>query len=155
MCLHQSPENAAFAQWLLEVGEGRGLSPKKTISLPRIMIAPGHTVDSLANLIYPDIANQPKPNSFFLDCTILTITNAYVDNINTHLLNMFPGEETTLLVFDTVAGEGRNHGHQYSIEFLNSMAIPGLPLAHLKLKKGCSLMLLCNMDQVNGLCIGT
>ena len=155
MRLRQSPENAAFAQWLLEVGEGRGLSPKKTISLPRTMIAPGHTVDSLANLIYPDIANQPKPDSFFLDRTILTTTNAYVDDINTHLLNMFPGEETTLLGFDTVAGDGRNHGHQYPIEFLNSMAIPGLPLAHLKLKKGCPLMLLRNMDQVNGLCNGT
>ena len=116
------------------------------------MIAPGHTLDSLTNLSYPDIANQPKPNSFFLDHTILTTTIAYVDAINTHLL---PGEETTLLGFDTVAGEGRNHGHQYPIEFLNSMALPGLPLAHLKPKKGCPLMLLRNMDQVNGLCNGT
>ena len=41
------------------------------------------------------------------------------------------------------------------MEYLNSMKIAGLPLAHLKLKKGCPLMLLRNMDQNNGLCNGT
>jgi hypothetical protein len=154
MRLRRSPESAAFAQWLLEVGEGRNLSPEKTISLPRAMITPHHTLDSLIDLIYPNIAEQPKPDSFFLDRTILTTTNDCVDEINTHLLNMFPGEETTLLGFDSVAEDG--HGHNdYPVEYLNSMAVAGLPLAHLKLKKGCPLMLLRNMDQVNGLCNGT
>jgi hypothetical protein len=154
MWLCRSPESAAFAQWLLEVGEGRNLSQEKTISLPRAMITPHHTLDSLINLIYPNIAEQPKPDSFFLDRTILTTTNDCVDEINTHLLNMFPGEETTLLGFDSVAEDG--HGHNdYPVKYLNSMAVAGLPLAHLKLKKGCPLMLLRNMDQVNGRCNGT
>ena len=56
MRLVQSPENTAFAQWLLDVGEGKGLSPEKTISLPRTMITPHNTLQSLTNLIYPDIA---------------------------------------------------------------------------------------------------
>ena len=67
---------------------------------------------------------------------------------------MFPGEETTLLGFDTVAEDGNGH-NDYPVEYLNSMVVAGLPLAHLKLKKGCPLMLLRNMDQVNGLCNGT
>ena len=117
------------------------------------MVTPHNTLDSLIDLIYPDIAVQPKPDSFFLGRTILATTNDSVDEINTHLLNRFPGEETTLLGFDTVA-EGGNQAH-YPIEYLNSMTISGLPLTHLKLKKGCPLMLLRNMDQVNGLCNGT
>ena len=118
------------------------------------MIAPHHTLDSLIDIIYPNIAEQPKPDSFFLDRTILTTTNDCVDKINTHLLNIFPGEETRLLGFDTVAEDGNGH-NDYPVKYLNSMVVAGLPLAHLKLKKGCSLMLLWNMDQVNGLCNGT
>jgi hypothetical protein len=151
--LDQSPESVAFAQWLLQVGKGRELSPEKTISLPRTMITPHNTLESLINLIYPNIAEQPKPDSFFLDRTILTTTNDCVDEINTHLLNRFPGEETTLLGFNKVADGG--NGNHYPLEYLNSMTISGLPLAHLKLKKGCPLMLLHNMDQLNGLCNGT
>jgi hypothetical protein len=153
MRLEQSPESVAFAEWLLEVGEGRGLSPEKTITLPQAMVAPHNTLDCLIDLIYPNIAVQPKPDSFFLDRTILTVLNDSVDEINTQLLNRFPGEEITCLGFDTVAEVG--NAHEYPIEYLNSIAVPGLPLCHLKLKKGCPLMLLRNMDQNNGLCNGT
>jgi PIF1-like helicase len=96
--LEQSPESVAFAQWLLQVGEGRGLSPDKTITLPRTMITPQNTLENLIDLIYPNIAEQPKPDSFFLDRTILTSRNDCVDEINTRLLDRFPGEETTLWV---------------------------------------------------------
>ena len=43
----------------------------------------------------------------------------------------------------------------YPIEFLNSLVLSGLPLAHLKLKQGCPLMLLRNLDPSIGLCNGT
>ena len=153
MCLVRSLENTAFAQWLLDVGEGKGLSPEKTISLPRTMITPHNTLQSLIDVIYPNIAIQPKPDSFFLDRTILTAKNDAVDAINAYLLHLFPGEVVTLLGFDTVIDVA--NAQDYPVEYLNSMKIAGLPLAHLKLKKGCPLMLLRNMDQNNGLCNGT
>ena len=40
----------------------------------------------------------------------------------------------------------------YPVEFLNSLSVSGLPLACLALKLGCLLMLLHNLDPVNGLC---
>jgi len=46
----------------------------------------------------------------------------------------------TLLGFDTVIDVA--NAQDYPVEYLNSMKIAGLPLAHLKLKKGCPLMLL-------------
>jgi len=153
MRLVQSLENTAFAQWLLDVGEGKGLSPEKTISLPRTMITPHNTLQSLIDVIYPNIAIQPKPDSFFLDRTILTAKNDAVDAINAYLLHLFPGEVVTLLGVDTVIDVA--NAQDYPVEYLNSMKIAGLPLAHLKLKKGCPLMLLRNMDQNNRLCNGT
>ena len=52
---------------------------------------------------------------------------------------MFPGEETTLIGFVIVAEDGNGH-NDYPVEYLNSMAISGLPLAHLKLKKALMLL---------------
>jgi ATP-dependent DNA helicase PIF1 len=43
----------------------------------------------------------------------------------------------------------------YPVEFLNSLKTSGLPLAQLTLKIGCPLMLLRNLDPINGLCNGT
>jgi ATP-dependent DNA helicase PIF1 len=99
------------------------------------MITPQNTLESLIDLIYPNIAEQPKPDSFFLDRTILSTTNDSVDEINTYILNRFPGEETTLLGFDKVE-DGGNDNH-YPLEYLSSITINGLPLAQLKVKKGC------------------
>ena len=41
------------------------------------------------------------------------------------------------------------------MEFLHSLNASGLPLAHLKLKEGCPIVLLCNLDSKQGLCNGT
>jgi hypothetical protein len=127
MRLTRSPENVAFAQWLLDVGEGKGLSPNKTISLPPNMIIPLNTLDGLINLIYPNIATQAMPDNFFLDRTILATTNDAVDEINTSLLDLFPGQEATLLAFDSVVETGNpGNGQDYmTVEYLNSMKFAG------------------------------
>jgi len=66
------------------------------------MITPHNTLQSLIDVIYPNIAIQPKPNSFFLDCTISTAKNDAVDAINAYLLYLLPEEVVTLLDFDTM-----------------------------------------------------
>jgi hypothetical protein len=86
----------------LDVREEKGLLPEKTISLPRTMITPHNTLQSLINIIYPNIAIQLKPDSFFLDRTILTAKNDAVDAINAYLLYLLLGEIVTLLDFDTI-----------------------------------------------------
>jgi hypothetical protein len=53
---------------------------------------------------------------------------------------------------DKVSGDNSN---LYPVEFLNSLNVSGLPLAHIPLKPGCPLMLLRNIDPANGLCNGT
>ncbi|KAL7618564.1 hypothetical protein Lser_V15G02469 [Lactuca serriola] len=43
----------------------------------------------------------------------------------------------------------------YPLEFLNSISVSGLPPHYLRLKVGCPITLLWNVDPANGLCNGT
>ena len=48
-----------------------------------------------------------------------------------------------------------NEFQPYPVEYLNSLVTSSLPLTHLKLKVGCTIMLLHNLDGSKGLCNGT
>ena len=65
-----------------------------------------------------------------------------------------PGEPFTFFSADSVA-PGDDQASYYPVEFLNSLRITGLPLHEIKVKVGCVLMLLRNLDPKNGLCNGT
>lgn len=151
MCLDQSPESQGFENWLLEVGAGQNLPEDKSISLPQNLRLEQNTLESLIHHLYPDIQVGPKPDGYFQECTILSTTNDVVDEINHDTLAKFPREESTLMSVDKVVGVTQD----YPMEYLNSLNVSGLPLAYLKLKPGCPLMLLWNIDQPNGLCNGT
>ena len=152
MRLEQSPEMQEFSNWLLNVGAGTGLDESDTISIPQHMIC-----DDLVSEIYPGIRDGWKEDQYFLDRSILACTNDSVMMINSEILNLFPGEERTLLSADSVVLEdaAENEYQPYSIEYLNSLVSTSLPLAHLKLKVGCPIMLLRNLDASKGLCNGT
>ena len=152
MRLDRTPESEAFAEWLLKVGSGSNLTPEKTIELFPEMRLPQNDIQSLVNAIYPDINQGNKPDAFFLERTILSSKNDTVDQINQMILDRFPGEQTVVISADKVIG---HESDAYPTEFLNSLIISGFPLAHLALKPGCPLMLLRNIDPINGLCNGT
>ncbi len=61
--------------------------------------------------------------------------------------------DTLLDTEDTVAPGWRNLYHDFPVEYLNSHSFSGLP-PHKKLKIGCVVMLLRNMDLLQGLCNG-
>jgi ATP-dependent exoDNAse (exonuclease V) alpha subunit len=121
------------------------------------MICPDFTIDSLVDAVYPGIETGEKEDSYFMDRSILGCTNNSVMDLNEELLNRFPGEEHVLLSADSVELEdrGMNEYQPYSVEYLNSLVSSSLPLAHLKLKVGCPIMLLRNLDATKGLCNGT
>ena len=157
MRLEQSPEMQDFANWLLDIGAGTGLDESETIAIPQRMICPDFSIDTLVEEIYPGIEHGEKDDQYFLDRTILGCTNDSVMELNEELLKRFPGEENVLLSADTVEleDEGMNEYQPYSVEYLNSLVSSSLPLAHLKLKVGCPVMLLRNLDPSKGLCNGT
>jgi hypothetical protein len=156
MRLEQAPENTAFANWLLDVGAGKGLDDVGNVTLPAHMHC-GNTVKDLINATYPDIGVGNKDDQYFLDRTILSCKNDSVHDLNNEILSMFPGPSRLYTSADSVVLEdGAQDGFQpLPVEFLNSITTSGLPLAHLKLKEGCPLMLLRNLDPSIGLCNGT
>ncbi|GKC23144.1 RNA-directed DNA polymerase, eukaryota [Tanacetum coccineum] len=64
----------------------------------------------------------------------------------------FPGEVKVYYNFDE--GEDDTHNY-YPLEFLNSLNVSGLPPHCLRLKIGCPIILLRNLDPANGLYNGT
>ena len=68
-------------------------------------------------------------------------------------MSLFPGDVKVYRSNDSV----EENEHQYPIEFLNTLCPSGMPRAPhtLQLKKHSIIMLLCNLDPVNGHCNGT
>ena len=69
------------------------------------------------------------------------------------LLQNFPGQEVTYLSADSATDE--NQQLTFPPEYLNSIDLGSLPPHSLKLKIGCPIMLLRNLDASSGLCNGT
>jgi hypothetical protein len=159
MRLGQDPESDDFAQWLLQVGAGTDMLEDSSISLPPHMCCPNNTPQSLIDALYstllqPQLAGlqDPLPDSYFLDRTILSAKNADVDNINSSILETFPGDKATFTSADSVAEAEYDYIPR---EFLHTLTPSGFPLHKLELKKGVPLMLLRNLDPSQGLYNGT
>lgn len=156
--LIDSPENAAFAQYLLDVGSGKRTctDPDGSITLPAGMRC-GDTINDLISCIYPNISDpEQRPDQWFSERTILSCKNDDVDNINSDILKTFPGEEKIMQSADSLIMDSPDDlQNAMPVEFLNSITVSGLPLSRLALKVGSPLMLLRNLDPSSGLCNGT
>ncbi|KAH1035128.1 hypothetical protein GYH30_055207 [Glycine max] len=89
---------------------------------------------------------------------ILASTNETVEEVNDYILSLIQGEQMEYLSSDYIEkSENIDSWHFQSIttEFLNSLNTSGLPNHRIKLKIGSPIMLLRNLDQMQGLCNGT
>jgi hypothetical protein len=68
------------------------------------------------------------------------------------MINKFQGGEVVYHSFDEAVDDPHNY---YPQEFLNTLTPNGIPPHVLKLKIGCPVILLRNLDPANGLCNGT
>ncbi|KEH32650.1 PIF1-like helicase [Medicago truncatula] len=74
---------------------------------------------------------------------ILAPTLDSVEHVNEYMMSLIPGEEKEYLNSDSVCRSGENSDSS------------GISNHRLKLKVGCPVMLMRNIDQANGLCNGT
>jgi len=114
----------------------------------------GDSLDNLINALYPSIdIPGTGTDEYFLQRTILCARNNEVDEINSTVLDRFPGEKRTYLSADTVEIEGNNpdQPNPYPQEFINTITVSGLPLQKLELKEGAPTMLLRNLAPAQGL----
>jgi ATP-dependent DNA helicase PIF1 len=82
---------------------------------------------------------------------ILSTHNDWVDDIHLKMINKFKGGEVVYHSFDEAVDDPHNY---YPQEFLNTLTPNGIPPHILKLKIGCPVILLRNLDLANGLCNG-
>jgi ATP-dependent DNA helicase PIF1 len=146
-----------FAEYLLRLGDGTEESNNDgDVRLPDEVHVPytGNDRD-LARLIddiYPNLNENISNTSYITSRAILSTRNDWVDMINMRMIDHFQGEQMLYYSFDTVMDDPNNY---YPSEFLNTLTPNGLPPHILKLKVGCPIMLLRNIDPANGLCNGT
>jgi PIF1-like helicase len=150
-----------FARWQLEVGQGMHTDEGGNITLPDSFKCEENTVGSLISTIYPSISNPnlPNPEKYFSECTILSTLNTKVDCLNAEVLSKFSGEAQVFHSADSIP-TSKQSGQEdimlnYPVEYLNSINCSGLPLSKLKLKEGCPIIVLRNLDAAHGVCNGS
>ncbi|XP_072151075.1 uncharacterized protein [Setaria viridis] len=146
-----------FAEYLLRIGggteEGNG---DGYVCLPDDICVSysgdsKKDLDRLIECIFPNLNANMTNKNYIASREILSTRNAWVDNINMKMIGMFQGGEMVYHSFDSAIDDLHNY---YPSEFLNTLTPNGLPPHLLKLKIGCPIILLRNIDLANGLCNG-
>ncbi|XP_035547439.1 uncharacterized protein LOC118348947 [Juglans regia] len=146
-----------FSNYLLQVGNGTTpITIENKIKIPNEMLIPYRndveSLDDLIDAVFQDIGSYSENLSEMTNRAILTPKNNSVDEINTILIQRFPGTVTQYYSFD----ETIDTSEQGIMEdFLNTLTPNGLPPHELLLKKNCPIMLLRNVNPSEGLCNGT
>jgi ATP-dependent DNA helicase PIF1 len=106
MQLQGDPDMARFAQWLLEVGEGRGILQGTSGSIPFPPTMLVRSQDELINKVYTQLDVPGHANDEYLrGQTILTPRNDDVVILNKKILAMFPGDVKTYHSADKATAE--------------------------------------------------
>jgi hypothetical protein len=146
-----------FTKYLLRVGGGsEEANDNDEIRLPHDICIP-HTgkdsdLDTLIDCIFPNLKSNMSSKDYITSRAILSTRNDCVDMISTKMIGHFYGDEMVYHSFDRAVDDPHNY---YLEEFLNTLTPNGLPPHVLKLKIGCPVILLRNIDLANGLCNGT
>jgi ATP-dependent exoDNAse (exonuclease V), alpha subunit - helicase superfamily I member len=150
-----------FADLLLKIGDGRyptNTGTEDLITLPLdIIMSNGNLVD-LIDFVYPNLAENIGNVNYMVSRAILTPKNADVNMISNIIIDRLPGEMKVYPSADSTDLAEGNHRQQpqlYSPEFLRSLKISDLPPGELKLKVGIPIILLRNLNPLEGLCNGT
>lgn len=149
-----------FADYLLEIGNGNApvVDNNNAIELRSSMVLQGTNVFNLISTVFNNFQgtafNEDRKN-FIINRAILTSLNSDVATINNILLDQFDGQLHSLLSADSLCTEGTSDALRYPTELLNNIESGSLPPHCLKLKVGCPIMLLRNLDPSKGLCNGT
>ena len=143
-----------FANYLLGIGGGtEEVNGDGDIHLPDDICVPftrdGKDLDRLIEYMFPKLNENMASKDYITSRAILSTRNEQVDMINMKMISSFRGDEMVYHSFDSAIDDPHNY---YPSEFLNTLTPNGLPPHVLKLKIGCPIILLRNIDPANGLC---
>ncbi|WVZ63167.1 hypothetical protein U9M48_012822 [Paspalum notatum var. saurae] len=109
-------------------------------------------LDGLIDCIFLRLDENMSKTSYITSSAILSTLNGWVYMINMRMIGHFQGDQMVYHSFDSAVDDPHNY---YPPEFLNTLTPNGLPQHILKLKIGCPIILLRNIDPANGLYNGT
>ncbi|CAM9593390.1 unnamed protein product, partial [Ectocarpus fasciculatus] len=123
-----------FSRTVRAIGEGL---------VPPVTLPDESVFQHLIDFVYPDILTaQPRD---FADRGILSPTNASTDEINDHILGLLPNQVHNLCSSNTIIQSNPTDMEEVSsVEFLQSVDVPGVPPHQLNLKVGCVVMFVRN-----------
>uniref|UniRef100_A0A0R0EF43 ATP-dependent DNA helicase n=1 Tax=Glycine max TaxID=3847 RepID=A0A0R0EF43_SOYBN len=137
-------ETAAFAQWIIDIGDGiigHDYDGYATIEIPQELLITEYNdpIHSIFSSTFPDLCHHHNDREYFQSRAILASTNETLQEVNDYILTLIP------VVISAHS----------QLKFLNSLTTSGLPNHCLKLKIGTPIMLLRSLDQTQGLCNST
>ncbi len=146
-----------FAEKLLSIGEGRepiheDLGPSK-IKIDDDLLLENESIDSLCDFVWDGLEERHRTPEWLCSRAVLCPTNDAAEDINTLMIERFPGESREYKSCDKLTNESRHH--QFPEEFLNTICSAGIPPHKLIIKKNCPIILLRNLDPIHGHCNGT
>jgi ATP-dependent DNA helicase PIF1 len=152
-----------FDKWILSIGDGNDASDENgemKVEIPEDLLISDTTnlLMSLIDFVYPNLNDNLGDPLFFHEWGILTPTLDSVEHVNEYMMSLIPCEEKEYLSSDYVFRSGENSDVQsewFTTEFLNGIKSSEISNHRLKLRVGCPVVLMRNIDHVNGLCNGT
>jgi ATP-dependent DNA helicase PIF1 len=147
-----------FADYLLRIGGGtEEVNGDDNVRILDEICVPYSSdaekdLHTLIDIIFLDLNTNMADKDYITTRAILSTRNDWVDMINMKMIDMFQDGETVYHSFDSAVDDPHSY---YPSEFLNSLTPNGLLPHVLKLKLGCPVILLRNIDPANGLCNGT
>ncbi|XP_021975028.1 uncharacterized protein LOC110870134 [Helianthus annuus] len=146
-----------FSEFLLRVGDGTEEPIEGNyIRIPDDMTIQcnnrENSIKELINVIFPSIEDNVYSLYYIISRATLSTKNESVDEINNQMIDIFQREEKVYYSFDEAEDVQHNF---YPVEFLHSLNVCGLSPHKLRLKIGCPIILLRNIDPSHGPCNGT
>eukprot|EP00798_Chlamydomonas_sp_ICE-L_P013352 gene13352-19194_t len=145
-----------FAELLLKVGEGSADNP---FPIPPDWCVPDPSLKGLISDVYVDLCDESAcAADHLIKRCILTPKNDGVQEINNMIMDLLKGNDANnqpRIYFSHDYANDEEDVALYPTEFLNSLDPQGLPPHELKLKVGCPIILLHNLNPRKGLANGT
>ncbi|RID75695.1 hypothetical protein BRARA_B02726, partial [Brassica rapa] len=120
-----------------------------------LIIYPKDPIETISHAIYgsSDSLRELQDPIFFKERAILCPTNEDVNMINDHMLSKLHGEERIYISSDSIDPSDLTSANNQALstDFFNNIKVSGLPNHSMRLKIGCPVMLLRNINSTGGL----
>ncbi|CAF2084918.1 unnamed protein product [Brassica napus] len=164
LSVEDSKDLKEFSEWILKIGDGKVNEPndgEAEIEIPPefLITNADEPIEAISKAVYGDSISlqENKDPKFFQERAILCPTNEDVNMINEYMLDRLAGDEKIYISADSIDPSDKISVNNEALgpDFLNTIKVSGLPNHSLRLKVGCPVMVLRNIDPSAGLMNGT